>query len=229
MKKFLIIVAVGAVGYAGIHYAEKLGKIQDDTVITVTTVEAENQKSENPPDSPKIQEKNNFPTFVVPKKADTVENSVSPVANLPPNQFILIVYKSVETNDGIKGFPPGTILIAKNKKEFAAPDGNVLTLDPAEYTNDVATALKYISADRLGQIKTRAALGATPPPVNLTPPIQTPPEVAPTTPIPRNPPVAGNPLDKGGFNRGADANGVRTDENGRKYKIIKGQRVYGDW
>ena len=72
---------------------------------------------------------------------------------LPPGVYILLKYSSCETDSGIIGYPPGSILTKHNlPNQYCTRDNRILTLKESEVTNNIETARPYVSADYLNQL-----------------------------------------------------------------------------
>lgn len=82
---------------------------------------------------------------------------------LPEGVFALRFHKSVVTDEGITGFPPGTLVSLVRPGVFAV-DGRELELKPDEVTNDLAFArsLRHLDIRNQAVIRRRVA---TPEPV----------------------------------------------------------------
>lgn len=133
------------------------------------------------------------------------------------NIYVLIKYKSIETDEGIKGYAVGTPLVKENNA-YKTPDGNLLLLEESEVTNELETAKKYMDIDKMTQAVLKKA-----PPITPTPQI-----IAPvTTPAPVIPNRPATALDKGAYGRRGN-DGIYSDNQGRRYKIKDGKVKYLD-
>ncbi len=65
----------------------------------------------------------------------------------PEGTFYLITKVSVETSDGITGFPPGTKVQKNADGKFETSNGQVLSLTPNQYTNNMRIARGVAGAD----------------------------------------------------------------------------------
>jgi len=213
----IALCAFGLFGLLGCH--EKTTVANNDNQVNQTNQVIEAAPATLPPavvlETPK-------PVITAPARTPSVTPPpvVTPPHILQEGSFILIVYKSVETPDSIKGYKPGSML-TKQGEFLVTGEGDKLTLKENEYTNDLDIAQKYISADQLAQA--RAKYVPTTPVPSATP---APPDApAQTTPVPSR---GGTSLDKGAHNKIDSHSNIRTDDNGRRYKIVNGKVVYLD-
>ncbi len=72
----------------------------------------------------------------------------------PEGTYFLITKVSMETSDGIVGYPAGTQVHQTADGRYQAPDGQFLTLSPTQFTNNLRVAGQAAGADAA----TRAAL-----------------------------------------------------------------------
>jgi len=70
----------------------------------------------------------------------------------PEGTYYLVAKASLETNDGIVGYPPGTKVMRADDGRFQAPDGQFLTLQPNQMTNDLRIARQVAGADAANQM-----------------------------------------------------------------------------
>lgn len=211
-----LIIAAGFISIGFIHY----NYTQSKKPVDIITKEIELAEREVKPVNDIITKITSPPEVkTTPIPINSVISTPAPIKYFADNQYVLIVYKSVETSDGIKGFKPGTVLI-KTDDKYKSDDGTLLDLNSNEVTNNPDIAVKYISADRAAQfnIKTKLAELATPVPVPQATPIATP------RPVVNN--ITNNPLNQGAYNKRDSKTGVHTDEQGKEYIVENGKRIY---
>jgi hypothetical protein len=184
------------------------------------------QKSITPSE---IDENPNTNIIIKDGKVEVVKQPVFNNPNLksllPVNQFVLIKYKSLETNTGIKGFAPG-IILTKQGNYFITKEGDKLELKTEEYTGDLEIAKKYVQADKMAQLKAKYVPPEITPAPTSTPQINNnnnnitdnrPAATPNSTPFP-------NRLNNGPYDNSADK--IKVDENGKKYILLRGKRYY---
>jgi hypothetical protein len=116
-----------------------------------------------------------------PASDSTVQTAPPPPATpeppqfAPPGVFYLVSTVSIQTNDGILGFKPGTQVVKQSDGSFIG-NGHKLQLNATQMTNDLRVARQVIAADenaqnllRQRQQQAAAAQRITPKPV-ATPP-----------------------------------------------------------
>lgn len=74
---------------------------------------------------------------------------------------------SIETDSGITGLRPGTVVQQRSPTEYTTPEGQKLTLRPDQVTNDLRIARQVAGADAAAQA-TLARISAPRPPNRTT-------------------------------------------------------------
>jgi hypothetical protein len=136
-----------------------------------------------------------------PASDSTVQTAPAPTTPEPPQfapagVFYLVSAVSIQTNDGILGFKPGTQVVKQSDGSFIG-NGHKLQLNATQVTNDLRVARQVIAADENAQNLLRqrqqqaAAQRITPKPV-ATPPGRRTTSVQ-TKPVePAKPPLGGS-------------------------------------
>lgn len=170
----------------------------------------------------KLNNEVNLPPISTPTPAPKQE-IVSPKEKteeyFSDNKYVLIRHFQHENSDGIVGFPPGTVVIKQNNK-FVTSDGTILDVKENDITNNIEIARRVVTLDKVSQFNLKKVVPTPVPQSN---------QITNSTPSPIVPPAfrGGSSLEKGSYNRRGQG-GWSTDENGKKYKIEDGRKVYID-
>jgi len=79
--------------------------------------------------------------------------AATPVPNYlaPEGVYFLVAKASLETSEGILGYKPGTRMVRGDDGRYRAPDGQFLTLEPNQITNDLRVARQAAGSDAAAQ------------------------------------------------------------------------------
>ncbi len=101
------------------------------------------------------------PLIEVPP-AVTAAPAAPPRELAPAGRFYLRRKMSVETDSGIVGYPPGSMVTLTARDQYRTADGNLLTAIEADVTNDLAEVRQLVSADAAQQATHANAAGVAP-------------------------------------------------------------------
>lgn len=150
MKTIVIIAALAALGIAGCQKPVAVEERQETQELI-------------PEEGVFLPAKLSTPAPAVPKSYVPPPPPPDLRTLAPEGVFFLIVHKSVTTDDGITGFPPGT-QVSRVRPGIYLVGGKELELRSSEVTNDLALARSLRHLDIRNQAVVRHASAATPEP-----------------------------------------------------------------